>query len=60
MGVESGPVLAVLGDLEDPIPERRAAVAPAGSIVSLHQHPCVQEEVEEMSRSGSYLACLKV
>lgn len=31
VGVEGGPVLAVLGDLEDPVPERRAAVAPARS-----------------------------
>lgn len=30
VGVERGPVLTVLGDLEDPVPQRRAAVAPAG------------------------------
>lgn len=36
VGVEGGPVLAVLGDLEDPVPERRAAVAPAGNTVTDH------------------------
>lgn len=30
VGVERSPVLTVLGDLEDPVPQRRAAVAPAG------------------------------